>query len=110
VFGARASRAAAAERKLNREIPIPDWRFEPPGTETRERMWRFAGPRRDAEGLEALLDDPYPLAALIGRATLERRESRGAHRRADFPQRDSELDGVHLVIDARGRASPQALS
>jgi L-aspartate oxidase len=61
-------------------------------------MWRFAGPRRTASELEELLGDPYPLARLIARAALERRESRGAHRRADHPARDPGLDGAHLVI------------
>jgi len=45
------------------------------------------------------LDDPYPLARLIARAALERRESRGAHRRADHPLRDPALDGVHLIVE-----------
>ena len=43
----------------------PTWRFEPPTDETREAVWRLAGPQRDAAGLERLLDDPYPLARLI---------------------------------------------
>jgi L-aspartate oxidase len=61
-------------------------------------MWRLAGPRRTAAELEQLLDDPYPLARLIARAALSRQESRGAHRRSDFPHRDPSLDAVHLVI------------
>ena len=48
-------------------------------------------------------DDPYPLARLIAHAALSRQESRGAHRRADFPDRDPSLDGVHLVIDRDGQ-------
>jgi L-aspartate oxidase len=39
------------------------------------------------------------VARLIARAALARQESRGAHRRIDFPNRDPSLDGVHLVID-----------
>ena len=81
-------------------MPVPEWRFEAPSPVTREAVWRGAGPRRDAAGLGPLLDDPYPLARMIARAALERRESRGPHRRADLPLRDPALDGVHLVIDS----------
>jgi L-aspartate oxidase len=70
-------------------------------------MWRLAGPRRQAAELEQLLDDPYPLARLIARAGLSRQESRGAHRRTDFPDRDPSLDGVHLVIGGDGRVRRQ---
>jgi len=66
-------------------------------------MWRLAGPRRRAAELEQLLDDPYPLAGLIARAALSRQESRGAHQRTDFPQRDPSLDGIHLVFDGDDR-------
>ena len=71
---------------------------------TREAIWRRAGPRRDAATLEPLLDDPYPLARLIARAALDRRESRGPHRRTDHPLRDPALDGVHIVIGPSGKA------
>ena len=57
----------------------------------------LAGPLRSAEGLERLLSDPYPLARLIGRFALEREESRGSHRRVEFPERDPALDGRHIV-------------
>jgi len=57
-----------------------------------------------ADELEQLLGDPYPLARLIAHAALSRRESRGAHRRFDFPHRDPSLDGVHLVIGRDERA------
>ncbi len=99
VFGARAAQAAAAERDVPHRPPIPKWRFVSPGTQTREAMWRLAGPRRNATDLEQLLDDPYPLARLIARAALSRKESRGAHRRSDFPHHDPSLDGMHLAID-----------
>jgi L-aspartate oxidase len=97
VFGARAAAAAAAERPGGGEIPVPADRFEPPSVETRAALWRHAGPRRDAAGLERLLDDPYPLARMIAAAALAREESRGAHRRADFPRPDAALDGIHFV-------------
>ncbi|MGE5857125.1 MAG: aspartate oxidase, partial [Solirubrobacterales bacterium] len=57
----------------------------------------LAGPLRRAEGLERLLDDPYPLARLIARFALEREESRGSHRRLEFPERRPELDGRHIL-------------
>jgi len=99
VFGARTAAAAVAEPDVGHRPPVPEWRFTPPTAPTREAMWRLAGPRRQAIQLEQLLDDPYPLARLIARAALSRQESRGAHRRSDFPDRDPTLDGVHLVID-----------
>lgn len=103
VFGARAAQAAAAEPHVAHRPPAPEWEFTPPTAQTREAMWRLAGPRRRAAELEQLLDDPYPLAGLIARAALSRQESRGAHQRTDFPRRDPSLDGVHLVIDGEGR-------
>jgi L-aspartate oxidase len=102
VFGARAAEAAAGTTASPSQVPLPTWRFEPPTEATREALWRHAGPRREADRLKELLEDPYPLARMIGRAALERRESRGPHRRLDFPLRDPEVDGVHLVIGPDG--------
>jgi L-aspartate oxidase len=98
VFGARAAAAATAEPVSDHTPPIPEWRFVPPSAATRDAVWRLAGPRRAADALEALLADPYPLARLIARAALTRQESRGPHRRSDFPLPDSALDGIHVVI------------
>jgi aspartate oxidase len=64
---------------------------------TRAAVWRLAGPLRSTEGLERLLLDPYPLARLIARFALERTESRGSHRRLEFPETDPALDGRHIV-------------
>jgi L-aspartate oxidase len=104
VFGARAA-AAAAEEQHREGVPLPGERFEPPTVETRAAMWSHAGPRRDAPGLERLLDDPYPLARMIAASALARRESRGTHRRTDFPRPDPGLDGIHIVseVDAGTR-------
>jgi L-aspartate oxidase len=99
VYGAPAAAAAASATPPDRPPPVPTWRFEPPTAETREAVWRHAGPQRNAGSLEPLLDDPYPLARLIAFAALERRESRGPHRRTDHPLQDPELDGVHVVVD-----------
>jgi L-aspartate oxidase len=98
VLGARAARAAAAEEPDPGEPPPPpSWRFDPPPAETRDAVWRCAGPLRSAEGLERLLSDPYPLARLIARFALEREESRGSHRRLEFPELDPSLDGEHIL-------------
>jgi L-aspartate oxidase len=65
-------------------------------------VWDNAGPQRDPARLKKLLDDPYPLAKMIAGSALERRESRGAHRRSDLPLPDPALDGIHLVIEPSG--------
>ncbi len=102
VFGSRAARAAIAAADHGGPPAIGDWRFQPPTPQTREAVWAHAGPQRDAIGLEPLLDDAYPLARLIARAALERRESRGVHRRSDFPLPDPDLEHAHLVVDRLG--------
>jgi len=101
VFGARAARAAVAERPAG-EPAIPHWRFEPPTSETRRAMWTCAGPRREPLRLEQLLADAYPLARLIAASAQARAESRGAHRRPDHPHPDPALDGVHFVCGMDG--------
>ena len=73
---------------------------------TAGRQQRHAGLERDAEGLRRLLDDPHPLARLVARSALFREETRGAHARTVFPERDPRLDGRHTVIDA-GTAEPR---
>ncbi len=108
VFGWRAAHRAlaepppppmtAAEREaLAGAPPLPV-----PGADTRTALWRDAGLERSAEGLSALLDDPYPLARLIARSALAREESRGAHMRIDHPERDPTLDHRHAVLAADG--------
>ena len=97
VLGARAARAASAEPGAAGAPEPPEWRFDPPLAETRQAVWRLAGPLRRREELERLLDDPYPLALLIARFALEREESRGSHRRLEFPELNPELDGLHIV-------------
>ncbi len=104
VFGSRAAAAAQAERRAGERPPLPAWRFEPPTEATRDAVWRLAGPMRRPERLRELLDDPYPLAAAIATAALERRESRGGHLRADRPELDPALDGIHIVLGPDGSA------
>ncbi|HEX8102244.1 MAG TPA: FAD-dependent oxidoreductase [Solirubrobacteraceae bacterium] len=74
----------------------------PPARETREAMWRLGGLLRDARGLSELLEDPHPLARLFARCALHRQESRGAHARADHPESDAGLDGLHTVVPGSG--------
>ncbi len=100
VFGSRAAAAALAEAgDADHAVEGDGWRFTPPTLATRDAVWRAAGPRRERVELERLLEDPYPLARMIAACALARRESRGAHRRRDFPIADPELDGAHLVVD-----------
>jgi L-aspartate oxidase len=107
VFGQRAALAALGEPALSGDTsdspqaePIPM-----PTRETREHLWRDAGLVRDAGGLGTLLDDPHPLARIVGACALLRTESRGGHQRSDFPDTDPALDGHHAVI--RGSDAPE---
>ncbi len=101
VFGARAGRAAAAE--ADRATPVLTPTAAPDLPEAglrrlRAAMTRYAGVERDATGLTILLAEidslraehgealPLVAARLIAEAALNRRESRGAHFRADFPR------------------------
>ncbi len=98
VFGARAAEAAMAEPEplLDAE-PARLERPPIPSPESREALWRLGGLERDGDGLTKLSQDPHPLVRLIARSALRRTESRGAHLRLDFPERNPELDGVHVI-------------
>jgi L-aspartate oxidase len=102
VFGGRAARAALEENRAGERPQPPAWRFEPPAEATRDAVWRLAGPLRRPGELRELCGDPYPLAAAIATCALAREESRGGHLRADFPQLDPELDGIHVVLGPGG--------
>lgn len=102
VFGSRAARSALGESGPETRPQPGEWRFAPPGEPTRDAVWDLAGPRRDPERLNRLLEDPYPLARAIAASALARRESRGGHLRADFPGIDTELDGTHFIYTAAG--------
>ncbi len=99
VFGRRAALAALDDPSAPEGATPPAAEPLPaPSAQTREAMWRDAGLVRVREGLERLLDDPYPLARLVGQFALLREESRGAHWRADRPERDPALDHHHAVV------------
>jgi L-aspartate oxidase len=103
VFGRRAALAALDDPAPSPgATPPPATPLPAPGHETRDALWRHAGLVRTREGLATLLLDPYPLARLIGACALLREESRGAHWRSDFPERDPRLDQRHAVVAAPG--------
>ena len=108
VFGERAAREAVCEASSEGVVPEPGpWRFAPPTLETRAAVWDLAGPSRDGERLSRLAEDPYPLASLVARAAWARAESRGSHRRTDFPLPSGELDGIHLVLSGYEEPRPE---
>jgi len=109
VFGARAACSAVGDPGPD---PVAVARLGPPRPDadllapispvSREALWRNAGLERDGPGLQELAGDPHPLVRLIARCALARTESRGAHQRRDFPDRDPRFDGVHVTIGAGG--------
>ena len=105
VFGRRAALAALDEPAVGRRGDPPAAKPVPELADaTREALWRGAGPLRDAEGLAALGTDPHPLARAIAESALERRETRGCHQRADFPEPDPGFDRRHRVLSRAGGA------
>jgi L-aspartate oxidase len=102
VFGERAAAAALGELAAGGRPPLPEWRFDPPTEQTRDAVWRRAGPLRNPDDLASLISNPYPLAKAIATAALNRRESRGGHLRTDRPDLDHDLDGTHFVLAPDG--------
>jgi L-aspartate oxidase len=100
VFGRRAALAALTEPAAPIDpAPVPGPGPSPvPPASTRKALWALAGIHRTAEGLHELQRDPFPLARVIATCALGRRESRGAHQRADYPESDPLLDGHHAVV------------
>jgi L-aspartate oxidase len=107
VFGGRAAAAAVEEEPAPSRPDPPDWRFEPPSDETRDAVWRFAGPMRNPDDLARLISNPYPLARAIGASALDRRESRGGHLRRDAPDTNHALDGLHVVVHPDGSVTEE---
>jgi L-aspartate oxidase len=102
VFGRRAALSAVEEPLAGvgddvHGAGLP--RVEPA---TRDRLWRYAGVERDAEGLARLLEDPHPLARLVAASALAREETRGAHQRRDRPRTDEGFDFRHVVVAGDG--------
>jgi L-aspartate oxidase len=95
--------AGAGELDALRALPPPPIA----GHSTRAALSRDAGIVRSEPGLTRLLEDPHPLARLIARCALARNESRGAHQRVDYPERDPALDHRHAVVAADGSLSWQ---
>ncbi len=98
VFAHRAvARGLTAPAPDTVETPAPERPMaRAPLAELRRRMWRDAGPERSADGLERLagwLDrqrptNPVLVASMVARSALRRQETRGGHRRSDFPHED----------------------
>ena len=111
VFGARAAHAAATEPRTLPKIveavatDSPLAPSIPAAVASRVALWRAAGLEREESGLRELTSDPHPLVRLIAASALTRTESRGAHRRVDFPSRDPNLDDEHVVL--RDGAGPE---
>lgn len=129
VFGARAGETAATEAPAKVETSEPrdwdfgesaDWRIDD-GTraEVKRIMWERVGIVRKAEGLKGALGkleeiasrrlntrswNFVTLARLIAEAAFWRCESRGAHYRSDFPERDDMQFGRHSLQQRPGSA------
>ncbi len=91
--------ASAAELDALVALPAP-----PVGDRrTRAALWQDAGIVRHADGLTRLLASPHPLVRAIAQCALTRSESRGAHQRSDYPERDPALDLHHVVVRGADR-------
>ncbi|HZC16568.1 MAG TPA: FAD-binding protein, partial [Caulobacteraceae bacterium] len=118
VFGARAGKAAAEavdpKTAALPTLPAPDLPEAPLQT-LRAAMSREAGVVRDAAGLARLLDlidrlgaehgEALPLVAarLVAAPARARRESRGGHYRADYPNPAPVAERTVLTLDQLAR-------
>jgi L-aspartate oxidase len=106
VFGKRAGRAMReAQCRHNRDRSLT---VTPPSraATVRERLWESCGIIRDGQCLQQACDEFERIQAivplLIARCALARRESRGAHFRADFPAKSQEFEKHSLIQKDRG--------
>lgn len=116
VFGARAARAMANQNGQPSRGPLLPPAVDPfesggnlGSAEIQKLAWRYCGIIREAAGLAEAIrrlqtEAPAPearnlhaVALLISRCALAREESRGAHFRADFPQKRVEF-ALHSVV------------
>jgi L-aspartate oxidase len=100
VFGRRAALAALdSPRDPLSRGPVPPAARPSVGVdeELRRSLWENAGLIRDGAGLERLRGSRHLLVSLVAESALARRESRGAHFRADFPHEDPAFAG-HVVL------------
>jgi L-aspartate oxidase len=99
VFGRRAVLAALGEPALPARLDPPP--APPPArvasAELREQVWREAGVIRNPDGLTDLAANADPVASLVARFALARKESRGVHYRIDAPAKDPAFEG-HFVL------------
>ena len=112
----KAPGGSSAVAYSNGPVPAP---VEPSITEIRELMWKHAGIVRDTKGLKQAIDRfeeigksisrPYArrefegrnlqlAGLLVARSALAREESRGAHYRVDFPNRNDLKFHKHSVV------------
>jgi L-aspartate oxidase len=102
--------------------PAMDTTCEPEQQSLRQLMWNAMGPVRagpalqqalaSLHGMEAALPPQrllmrlrIRLAAAMVEAALQRRESRGAHWRSDYPERNPACDGPAAVLAPRSAAA-----
>ena len=115
VFGRRAAysaldepAAAASGHARPEELEALAHQQAPPpvSAATREALWRDAGIERSTDGLTRLAAEGgrafHPLARRIAACALERRESRGAHRRVEYPEADPVLEHRHIAVGPEG--------
>jgi L-aspartate oxidase len=124
VFGARAAQGMRKELREARDVRTPaieqsDSNYEIPLSELRNLMWNKAGVVRSGAGLAEALQkisqwhsgseipssrrqieelNLLTIGDLICRSALAREESRGAHYRVDFPQRNDSSFRKHSII------------